>query len=659
MGHDHAHVDEEHAEAIFQGRWYAFEPLRNALIAGVIAGIAFVLGHRILGVLDRNVESVIYAVAIVIGGYHWIIEGIEGLISEFEVSIEVLMIAATAGAIALGMWDEAAALVFLYGAAEGLEHYTYVRTRRSIRNLLDLVPPHATLIEDGEQREVEADELREGDRFLVRPGDSVPTDGEIIEGRSSLNEAAVTGEPMPVDKEPGDEIFAGTMNREGALTVRATADFEDNTLSRMIHLVEEAHERKGRRQVFIERFGRIYTPLVLVAAVLLVAIPAGIGMEIQEWARRAVVLLVAAAPCALVMSTPVGIAAGIGRAGKTGVLVKGGAHLEELGRVRVVAFDKTGTLTEGKPIVTDVVGLNGHDEERVLLVAAALERLSEHPLGEAIVRHADDMDLNLPEVTGFTAIPGAGVSGQIDGTTAYVGSPRLCEELGVSDATSEHAHRLQAQGRTVVCVTTDEGPLGLIALGDRLRPEAKHAIADLHAMGIRVAMITGDNHETAQTIAREAGIDDVRAQLTPEEKIAAVVELEEAYEAVAVVGDGINDAPALAQASVGIAMGTGGTDAAIEAADTALVGDDLTLVPFAIRLGRHAVSVGTQNIVFALLVLAALIPSAVLGWIGIGMAVVLHEASELIAVFNGTRVGTRRTLVCPRGEGGKGVCTAR
>jgi Cd2+/Zn2+-exporting ATPase len=330
--------------------------------------------------------------------------------------------------------------------------------------------------------------------------------------------------------------------------------------------------------------------------------------------------------------------------------------------VRVVAFDKTGTLTAGEPVVADVVALNGHDEERVLAVAAALESLSEHPLGEAIVQHARDGEIALPEVTDFKSITGAGVSGQINGTTAYVGSPRLCEELGVEEAASGHAERLQSEGRTVVCVTTDEEPLGLIALGDRLRPEAKHTIDDLHAMDIRVAMLTGDNYETANAIAQEAGIDDVRAELTPEEKIAAVVELEEQYDAVAVVGDGINDAPALARASVGIAMGTAGTDAAIEAADTALVGDDLTLVPFAIRLGRRAAAIGTQNIVFALAILAVLIPSAVLGWIGIGLTVVLHEASELLAVFNGTRVGTRRALICPRGEGGEGgagVCVSR
>jgi Cd2+/Zn2+-exporting ATPase len=653
MGCADCTVEGADAEAIYQGRWYAFEPLRNALIAGVIAGIAFALGR--LEIIERTPEIIMYSVAIVLGGYHWILEGFEDLVHEREIGIDMLMIGATGGSIALGMWDEAAALVFLYGAAEGLEHYTYVRTRRSINNLLDLVPPSATVLERGDRREVPAEELTEGDLFLVRPGEAMPTDGTVSGGNSTVNEAPVTGESMPVEKGPGDEVFAGTINREGALTVRATADFEDNTLSRMIHLVEEAHERKGQRQLFIERFGAVYTPLVLLGAILLLAIPAAMGLEAAEWGRRAVVLLVAAAPCALIMSTPVGIAAGIGRAGKTGVLVKGGAHLEALGRVQVVAFDKTGTLTEGEPVVTNVVALDG-DESRLLAVAAALESMSEHPLGEAIVRHAEEQGLDLPEVTGFQSITGAGVSGEVDGATTYVGSPRLCRELGVAEATSAKAECLQSEGRTVVCVTAEERALGLIALGDQLRPEATHAIADLHAMGIRVAMLTGDNRETAEAIAAEAGIDDVRANLTPEEKIAAVVELEDEHEAVAVIGDGINDAPALAQATVGIAMGTAGTDAAIEAADTALVGDDLTLVPFAIRLGRKARSVGTQNIVFSLAILAALIPSAVLGSIGVGMAVLLHEASELIAVFNGTRVGTRRTLQCPRDEGGAGVC---
>ena len=656
MGCADCHVEGAGAEAIFAGRWYAYPPLRNALIAGVIAGVAFVLGK--LAGLDRDVEIFLYAIAIVLGGQHWMREGLSELL-EGHVDIEMLMLAATGGSIALGMWDEAAALVFLYGAAEGLEHYTYIRTRRSIRGLLELAPRTARrLTPEGTEETIEAAELRAGDLFTVRPGETVATDGEIVAGRSTLDEAAVTGESMPVERAEGDEVFAGTLNREGALTVRATASFEDNTLSRMIHLVEEAQERKGRRQLFIERFGAWYTPAVLGTAILFLVIPLIVGADLRPWATRAVVLLVAAAPCALIMSTPVGIAAGITRAGRAGVLIKGGAHLEDLGRIRLVAFDKTGTLTEGEPVVTDLLPL-GADEARLLRLAASLERRSEHPLGEAIVRRAQADGLEPLPVDDFAALPGAGVTGTVEGERVYVGSPELCAQLGVAPLEDGHAARLQAEGKTVVCVTGEGGPLGLIAIGDRIRETARHAVDDLHAMGLRTAMLTGDNEGTARAIAREAGIDDVRAGLRPEDKIAAVEELEATWGAVAVVGDGINDAPALARATSGIAMGVGGTDAAIEAADTALIGEDLTLVAFAIRVGRRARAIGTQNIVFALTVLAVLIPLAVLGVLSVAVAVLTHETSELLAVANGLRAGGRRTLRCPQGAGAECVVADR
>lgn len=645
------------AEAIFAGRWYAYPPLRNALIAGVIAGLAFILGK--LAGLNRDIEVFLYALAIVLGGQHWMREGLSELVREGRVDIEILMLAATGGSIALGMWDEAAALVFLYGAAEGLEHYTYIRTRRSIRGLLKLAPRTARrLTPEGVEETVEATELRVGDRFTVRPGETVATDGEIVSGRSTLDESAVTGESMPVERTVGNRVFAGTLNREGALTVRATTDFEDNTLSRMIHLVEAAQERKGRRQLFIERFGAWYTPAVLGTAILFVLIPLIVGADLRPWATRAVVLLVAAAPCALVMSTPVGIAAGITHAGRAGVLIKGGAHLEDLGRIRVVAFDKTGTLTEGTPVVTDLLP-RGADEQQLLQVAASLERQSEHPLGEAIVRRAQADDLELLPVADFTALPGAGVTGTIADKRFYVGSPELCAQIGMAPPRDNRIARLQAEGKTVVCVAGEDGPLGLIAIGDRIRPGARHAIEDLHAMGLRTVMLTGDNEATARAIAEQAGIDHVRAGLKPEDKIAAVEELEAGWGAVAVVGDGINDAPALARATSGIAMGVGGADAAIEAADIALIGEDLTLVPFAIRVGRRARAIGTQNIIFALTVLAILIPLAVLGVLSVAVAVLAHEASELLAVANGLRVGDRRTLRCPRGTGAECVITNR
>jgi len=628
--HDH--------EAIFAGRWYSYPPLRNALVAGVIAAITFALAGAEL--LPDVVETVAWSVAIVLGGYYWVREGFEGLIFEREISIDVLMVAATVGSIILGMWDEAAALVVLYAAAEGLEHYTYARTRRSIDALLDLAPRQATLLADGQQVTVAADELQTGDVFLVKPGEALATDGTVTEGRSYVNEAAVTGEPMPVSKGPGDDVFAGTLNGDGALQIEATASFEDNTLARIIHLVEEAHERKAERQLFIERFGRWYTPAVLIAAALLAAIPAALGGDVAAWATRAVVLLVAAAPCALIMSTPVGIAAGIGRAGKTGILVKGGAHLEDLGRVRVVAFDKTGTLTEGRPFVNAVVPLAA-DEAETIRVAASLEQMSEHPLATAILAHAVELGTPVPQVTDFEALPGAGVRGVVEGREYFIGSHALCLELGFDVRHEERALEFQQQGNTVVCVSTREETLGLIAISDRIRPRARQAIDELHAMGIETAMLTGDNEATAAGIAAELGIVHTWADLTPEDKTDAVRELVERHGAVAVVGDGINDAPALAEALVGIAMGAAGTDAAIEAADTALMADDLTKVPTALRIGRRTTSIGTQNIVFSLIVLAVMIPAAVGGYISVAVAVLLHEASELLAVANGLRVGMR------------------
>ncbi len=629
--------DHDH-EAIFAGRWHHYPPLRNALVAALIAGTTFLLAR--MGLLPRPIEIAAFCVAIALGGYIWVREGFEELVGDHEITIEMLMIAATGGAMVLGMWDEAAALVVLYAAAEGLEQYTYARTRRSINHLLDLAPRQATLLRDGEQVEIAAEDLQPGDLFLVRPGETVATDGEIVEGGAHIDEAAVTGESMPVSKTSGDQVFAGTMSTDGALQVRATTSFDDNTLSRIIHLVEEAHERKATRQLFIERFGRVYTPIVLLVAVLMIALSVALGGDVVGWATRAVVLLVAAAPCALIMSTPVGIAAGIGRAGKTGILIKGGAHLEDLGRVRVVAFDKTGTLTAGKPQVNAVVPLSA-DERELLRVAASLEATSEHPLARAIVTHAQVGGIDLTPVTNFEAIAGAGVHGLLDGGEYYIGSPVLCERLGYHHPHEDRAAQLQDQGNTVVCVSSRTEALGLIVISDQIRPNAREALEELAAMGIVTAMLTGDNEAAAQDIASRLGIAHVWAELTPEDKTDVVRQLTDEFGPTALVGDGINDAPALAEASVGIAMGAAGTDAAIEAADTALMGDDLRKVAQAIRIGRRALQIGNQNIVFSLLTLGLMIPAAVGGVISVAFAVLLHEASELLAVANGLRVGAR------------------
>jgi Cd2+/Zn2+-exporting ATPase len=621
-------------EETFEGRWYEYPPMRNALISGLLTVSAFVLAH--LGLISSYAEIAVFIIAILLCGYRWSREGIEELLGEKKVGIEILMLAATIGSVLLGMWDEAAFLVVFYSAAEGLEDYTYARTRSSIRELLDLAPKVARVILDGREKTIPVKDLKSGDLFLVRPGEAIPTDGVIERGRSSIDEAPVTGESIPVEKSEGMRVFAGTINREGALEIRAATAFEDNTLSKIIHLVEEAHEEKGKAQLFIERFGDRYSPLVLLSAALLV-IASQLQSGYSEWALRAIVLLVAAAPCALVMSTPVAIAAGIGKSGKSGVLIKGGIHLENLGKIRAVAFDKTGTLTKGKPVVTDILALKGKDTE-VLTLAYSVERLSEHPLAQAIVEKSKELKLEAREVEGFACLMGSGVSANIGGKTVYAGKPEFFEGLGLSVPDEVVIERLRNEGKTTIFVGTSEGINGIIGIRDGIRPNAGEVVKELHEMGVRVIMLTGDSDVVARAISHELGVDEIKANLKPDEKTNAVRELEKEYGAVAMVGDGINDAPALAQATVGIAMGTAGVDAAIEAADVALMADDLTKIPFAITIGKRARKISGQNIAFSLFVLAVLIPSALIGILGIASAVFFHESSEILAVMNGLRV---------------------
>jgi len=623
-------------ETDYTGPWWGFPPLRNALVAGALALPAFILAR--MGQIDVTLETWIYWVAIPVGAWYWAREGVEELVREHEVGISMLMIAATTGSGILGLWEEAAALVVLYGAAEGIEEFTFARTRTAIRALLDLAPKEARVLRDGTEVMVPAGELRPGDYFMVRPGESLPTDGIISEGESSLDESPVTGESVPVDKGPGDTVFAASLNGQGALTIKVTAAFADNTLSRIIHLVEEAQDQKGRAQQWMERFGRRYSPAVLVSAfvMVLIAMFGGVGMD--GLYERAVVLLVAAAPCALIISLPIAMAAGIAGAGKRGILIKGGAHLEHLGVIKTIAFDKTGTLTHGRPRVTDVRVLQG-DEDDLLQRVAGLEQYSEHPLARAIVNHAQEKNITPSPTTEFSALIGAGTRADIDGTTWFIGKPDLFRDMGLSLETIEtDLADLQDQGKTVVLAGTAEGVHGMIAVQDTLREDVASVVANLHALGIHIVMLTGDNARTAQRVADSVGIDDVRAGLKPDDKVSAIEELL-TLGPVLMVGDGVNDAPALAVATCGVAMGAAGTDAAIEAADIALMADDLGKLEEAMHLGRKARKVSLQNIVFALIVLAILIPAGVGGFISIAVAVLVHEASELLAVANGLRAG--------------------
>ena len=620
----------------FDGKLYAHPPMRNALIAGALTLLAFGLAH--LGIIPSRFEITIYIFAIIIGGYHWTREGIEELIESKEIGIKLLMIGATIGSAVLGLWDEAAFLVFIYGVAEGLEEYAYARTRASIRKLLDLAPKEARIVRDEKQIMLSANELKVGDVFLVRPGESIATDGIIIKGKSSLNEAPVTGESIPVEKKEGMQVFAATINQEGALEVKVTATFENNTLSKIVHLVEESQEKKGKAQQFIEKFGKYYSPIVLFSAIA-IALLSLLVPSLSGWGVRAVVLLVAAAPCALVMSTPVAVAAGIGRAGSEGVLIKGGVYLENLGKIKVVAFDKTGTLTRGEPMVTDIIPVNG-DERSVLNLAYSVEKFNGHPLAQAIVKKAESLGLqNLP-ASDFVAMSGFGTKAVIDSQIIYVGRKDLFAGLDMVgfDAKMEE---LRKEGKTVMLVGSDKALFGIIAVRDEIRPVARQVVITLRHMGMRIVMLTGDNHVTAQAIAKELGIDQIKADLKPDDKVAVIKELKKEYGTVAMVGDGINDAPALAESSVGMVMGTAGTDAAIEAADVALMADDLTKIPYAIGLGKKARRISLQNIVFSILLLIVLIPSALIGFLTVAIAVIVHEVAELIAVGNGLRVARK------------------
>lgn len=634
MGKDEDREDEDS----FTGPWWRYPRILGAAASGALLALTLALDWS--GAITQPVAIALYLVSMPFAGYWWFREGLEELIECREIGIEFLMAAATAGAAALGAWEEAAFLVFLYGAAEAVEAFTFARTRSAIRALLDLAPKEARVLRDGIEHLIPATDLRPGDIFFVRPGEGIATDGEIRTGRSSLNESAITGESVPIDKVEGDKVFAGTLNGQGALQIEATHAFADNTLSKIIHLVEEAQEQKGRGQRFIETFGRRYSPALLVAAILLAVLPQLLGGEGAEWRTRAITLLVAGAPCALVMSTPVAMAAGIGTAGRRGVLVKGGMHLENLGKLKVIAFDKTGTLTYGRPSVTNIVPWGSIDESEALRIAGAVERFSEHPLAQAVVEEAASRRIDLPSSSDFEALTGAGARALVENREIYVGSLAMFEDFGANLGQAyEFTTAFQEQGKTVILVGTKERALALLALRDEIRPNARAAIRAFHAAGIaRVVMLTGDHPRTANAIAKELGIDDVRAALKPEGKVAALRELEESYGAVAMIGDGVNDAPALAQATVGIAMGTAGTDAAIEAADVALMADDLEQAAYALRLGGAARQISRQNIVFSLALLGVLIPGAGLGLFTVAIAVTAHEASELLAVANGLRV---------------------
>ena len=614
-------------------KWYRFNPLFIPLITGVFATI-FYFVFKFVSV-NNSIKVFIYVILILFSSYFWIKEAFEDIIEKKEVGTGILVLAAVLGSIILGLWSEAVFLSVLYGTAEGIEDYTYARTRHSIRSLLKLVPKEARVISNGKEKVIPAKHLKIGDVFIVKPGESIPTDGNIIEGTAHIDQSSVTGEFNPVSKGVDDSVFAGTTNTDGFIKVRATSLFEDNTISKIIELVEKAQEGKSKTQLFIERFGRVYSPIVLVTALILMIIPHMFGIPHSLWDTRAISFLVAAAPCALIMSTPVTIAAGIGKSGKHGVLVKGGTYLEVLGHVKTVLLDKTGTLTLGKMSLTEIVPIKV-DKNFLLSVVYSIEEFSNHPIAKALVREIKPVKHQKFSVSHFKEISGFGVGAEIDGNLFYIGRPENDKDI---ETFKKYIDSSFKDGRVIVIVKRNGHTIGILALSDAIRPEARATVQELYRRNIHVAMLTGDNENSAHRIASRLGINDIRANLKPEDKLKIVDEFKNKAGAVAMVGDGINDAPALATADVGIAMGAIGSDVAIEAADVAFMSDNFKNIVFVLDLGEKVRRINKQNIILAITVLAILIPLTLSGLVNIPLAVIFHELSELTAVINGARAG--------------------
>ena len=616
-----------------QAKLWELRTVQAAAVSGVLLAAGLFAGWRGAG----TVPVVLLIGALLVGGATFVPDSLHGLLKG-RLGVGTLMTIAAIGAVLLGEIGEAAGLAFLFSISEALESYSLDRGRRGLRALLSLVPERATVIRGGVETDVAPAELDLGDVLVVRPGGRVATDGTVRAGRTALDVSAITGESVPVETGPGDRVHAGSINGGGVLEVEVTARAESNSLARIVHVVEVAQERKGSSQRLAERIARPLVPGVLVLAVG-IAVTGSLLGDPSTWIERALVVLVAAAPCAFAISVPVTVFAAIGAASRSGVLIKGGAALEALGRIRTVALDKTGTLTRNDPAVIHVLTIDGVPREQVLDVAAALEARSEHPLAAAVLAAAPEHRT----ATDVEAVPGSGLTGNLDGRPARLGRPGFID----AGLLSRPVAGLQGAGATVVLVEYDGALLGAVAVRDELRPEAPAAVAALKGAGLDVVMLTGDNQRAAAALARQAGVTDVRADLRPEDKARIVTELR-ARRPVAMVGDGINDAPALATADSGIAMGAMGTDVAIEAADVALMGEDLRHLPAALLHARRARRIMIQNLAMSGLILLTLVPLAASGVLGLAAVVAAHELAEVLVIANGVRAGRRTGLGVPR-----------
>lgn len=614
----------------------------------VLASLLFV----ILGYVSQSINGeeglptiAAFLAAILIGGFSLFKTGLKNLF-RLEFDMRTLMTIAIIGAGFIGEWSEGAVVVILFAISEALEKYSMDKARASIRSLMDIAPKEALIRRNGQELLIKVDDIQIGDIMIVKPGQKIAMDGIVVKGYSSVNQAAITGESVPLEKSVDDDVFAGTLNTEGLLEVKVTKRVDDTTIAKIIHLVEEAQAERAPSQAFVDKFAKYYTPVIILIAALVAIIPPLLFQaDWSEWIYQGLAVLVVGCPCALVISTPVAIVTAIGNAARNGVLIKGGVYLEEAGALSAIAFDKTGTLTKGIPAVTDYVILdNQQNENELLRIVSALEYNSQHPLASAIIKKAEEKEISFKDVVveEFSSITGKGIKGIINGLTYYIGNPKLFEELlehRISPEISRKINELQLQGKTVMVVGTTDGIAALVAVADEVRESSRSTIARLHELGIKkTIMLTGDNKGTGNAIGKLVGVSDIAAELLPEDKLAFIKKLRDEHGKVAMVGDGVNDAPALASATVGIAMGGAGTDTALETADIALMGDDLKKLPFTIKLSRKALTIIKQNITFSLAIKLIALLLVIPGWLTLWIAIFADMGATLIVTLNGLRL---------------------
>ena len=594
---------------------------------------------------ENIVTALLFITSMIVGGATMMKTGLQNLV-RLDFDMRTLMTVAVIGGVIIGEWAEVAIVVILFAISEALERFSMDRARQSISSLMDIAPKEALVRRNGQEMTVHVNDIAVGDIMIVKPGQKIAMDGVIVNGYSAINQAAITGESVPVEKSIDDEVFAGTLNEEGLLEVKITKLVEDTTIAKIIHLVEEAQGERAPAQAFVDKFAKYYTPAIMGVAVLVAIVPPlFFGASWSTWVYQGLAVLVVGCPCALVISTPISIVSAIGNAAKKGVLVKGGVYLEEMGGLKAIAFDKTGTLTKGVPVVTDYRLIdNAIDEKEMLAVITALEDRSQHPLASAIIKKADSYNLPYSDifVEDFSSITGKGIRGKINNEMYYVGSPALFEEIeaaNFNDSIKSDVKTLQEQGKTVMVAGTKNTVQAIIAVADEVRESSKVVIQNLHQAGIeKTVMLTGDNHSTARAIGSHVGVTDIQSELLPQDKLDVIKQLKTDYRHVGMVGDGVNDAPALAASTVGIAMGGAGTDTALETADVALMGDDLRKLPFTIKLSRKTLNIIKANIAFAIGIKLIALLLVIPGWLTLWIAILSDMGATLVVAMNGLRL---------------------